>query len=210
MKLGMKIMGGVLILGMVAAFMGPSIVKMVNGNKSNSITSTAPAYEPEFVKEGTVDFLSAGGEVIKSIDVEVADDAQSVMQGWMWRKSMDEDKGMIFLFPQAKKQSFYMKNTYIPLDILFIDSSFRIINIARNTVPLTETNVLSDSPAQFVLEVNADFCPTTTRRRNRRCITHDSTLVGLLSRYWRCKRQRLERTSTICWKRHYALPNFCC
>lgn len=65
---------------------------------------------------------------------------------------------MLFLFPREAPQSFWMRNTPLPLDIIFISATRTIVSIAANTTPFSETPVPSDSTAQFVLEVNAGFC----------------------------------------------------
>lgn len=76
----------------------------------------------------------------------------------MYRKDLPEFHGMLFLFPREEVQSFWMKNTPLPLDIIFINSAYEIVNIARNTIPFSERLLPSGRPAQFVLEVNGGFC----------------------------------------------------
>ncbi len=72
---------------------------------------------------------------------------------------MDEDKGMLFVFETAKPLSFWMKNTYIPLDILFIDHNGTINTIHKNTTPKnTEIFYKSKKPSAYAIEVNAGFC----------------------------------------------------
>lgn len=78
--------------------------------------------------------------------------------GLMNIKIMPNDKGMLFIFNDAQIQSFWMKNTYIPLDIIFIDENFEIINIAKNTIPL-DSSILytSEKVAKYVLEINGNL-----------------------------------------------------
>ena len=76
----------------------------------------------------------------------------------MYRKEMPEMSGMLFLFPRAEPLSFWMKNTILPLDIIFINTAYTIVGIAHNTTPFSEKPLPSGSPAQFVLEVNGGFC----------------------------------------------------
>ena len=89
----------------------------------------------------------------KSIDVEVADELHERQRGLMYRKTMDTDHGMLFVYPEAEPRSFWMKNTYIPLSIAYIGSDCKIVHIA-NMIPLTTKGVPSIHPAQFVLEMN--------------------------------------------------------
>ena len=87
--------------------------------------------------------------------VEVAATQESQRQGLMFRTSMGADEGMIFPFPQPRMASFWMRNTVIPLDIIFVGPDGRILNIAANTVPYSEESVRSVGPAGAVLELNA-------------------------------------------------------
>jgi uncharacterized membrane protein (UPF0127 family) len=70
---------------------------------------------------------------------------------------MPESAGMLFIFPQEEVRSFWMKNTYIPLDIIFVDASREIVTIQSNTQPLSTEPVPSYKPAKYVIEVNAGF-----------------------------------------------------
>jgi uncharacterized membrane protein (UPF0127 family) len=74
----------------------------------------------------------------------------------MYRKKISKNSGMLFVYREKRYLSFYMKNTLIPLDIAFLDESFRIINIEEMT-PLDETTISSKKIAQFALEVNRGF-----------------------------------------------------
>lgn len=73
--------------------------------------------------------------------------------GMMFRKELARDAGMIFVFPEEAPRAFWMRNTLVPLDIIFADAEGRIVNIVA-AKPLDETPLPSDGPAQFVLEVN--------------------------------------------------------
>jgi uncharacterized membrane protein (UPF0127 family) len=88
-------------------------------------------------------------------DVELAVTPAQRAHGLMFRKQLAPDAGMLFLFDRAAPRTFWMKNTYLPLDIIFIGADGRIVSIARDTTPLTETPIPSGAPALGVLEVNA-------------------------------------------------------
>ena len=108
---------------------------------------------------GIIIFTEKNGDNIKkSVNIEIADDNAKRTQGLMWRHLMPEDAGMFFIFEKEKPLSFYMKNTYIPLDIIYVNKSMEIIKIQENTTPLSEISILSEKPAQYVIEVNAGFC----------------------------------------------------
>jgi len=86
--------------------------------------------------------------------VEVAATAQQQDQGLMFRRSMAPDEGMIFPTAEPQVRSFWMKNTVIPLDLLFIGPDRRVLNIAANAEPYSLDSITSDGPAIAVLELN--------------------------------------------------------
>lgn len=88
-------------------------------------------------------------------NVELAVTPAQRAYGLMYRMSLAPDAGMLFLFDREAPRAFWMKNTYLPLDIIFLDGKGRIVSIARNTTPLSETPIRSGAPAMGVLEVNA-------------------------------------------------------
>ncbi|MFT4667086.1 MAG: uncharacterized membrane protein (UPF0127 family) [Polaribacter sp.] len=131
--------------------------------RSNSSASSpaavpaAPAAVPTFKEEGSLSFKKADGTAIRSIKLEVADDEPQRNQGMMYRKSIPNDTGMIFLFPDVAPRSFWMKNTYVSLDIIFVGADKKIINIHENTATLTEQNFPSTAPAKYVVEVAGGY-----------------------------------------------------
>lgn len=91
--------------------------------------------------------------------VEIADTHESRSRGLMYREQMPADVGMLFLFERQEPQAFWMKNTKIPLDILYFDRDFRLVGWSLNTPPCSLgdrcPNYPSGAPAQYVLELNA-------------------------------------------------------
>ncbi len=73
----------------------------------------------------------------------------------MYRNSMEQDQGMLFIFEKEEPRGFYMKNTNIPLDLIFLDSENKIVSISKNAKPKSLETIPSEEPAQYVLEVNA-------------------------------------------------------
>jgi len=92
------------------------------------------------------------------VSVEIVATPEKRSFGLMYRKDLPESHGMLFLFPREQPLSFWMKNTPLPLDIIFINAAHTIVSIAANTTPFSEEPLPSGPPAQFVLEVNAGFC----------------------------------------------------
>ena len=91
------------------------------------------------------------------VHVEVADDDQERIKGLMYRTDLAPDAGMLFLFGVEQPRAFWMKNTPLPLDILFIAKDGRIVSIAENTTPFSLKSIPSAAPAERVLEVNAGY-----------------------------------------------------
>lgn len=110
----------------------------------------APAAAPAVVLE-PLEVQTAQG--VRRFRVEIADDPQERERGLMYRTVMAEGEGMLFDFQQPQLLSFWMKNTLIPLDIIFIGADGRIINIAENTTPLSLEPVPSAGPGVAVLEI---------------------------------------------------------
>lgn len=110
----------------------------------------------EFKKEGELKFYKPTSDtLITQFDIEIADNDYEVQTGLMHRKSMKNDRAMLFIFPDSRMRSFYMKNTYISLDIIYIDKDKHIVSIQEHTNPLDETPLPSKFPAKYVLEINA-------------------------------------------------------
>lgn len=95
------------------------------------------------------------GSKSPKIQVELAYEEATRTKGLMYRKTMAEDEGMLFLFPFEAERAFWMKNTYLALDIIYFDREFKVVSISKNARPHTTTPRKSDGMAQYVLEVNA-------------------------------------------------------
>ena len=117
----------------------------------------AKAYEPVFRDEGDLTIYTAEDSLIVSLDIELAENQQEISYGMMYRKSIPEKSGMLFLMPTEEPQSFWMKNTYVSLDIIYFNSKNEIVSIQKNTEPLSETLLPSHEPTAIVLEVEGGF-----------------------------------------------------
>jgi uncharacterized protein len=92
------------------------------------------------------------------VQVEVADTPDTRARGLMYRRDLAADAGMLFIFPNESVQRFWMKNTPLPLDMLFIDAAHRIVGIVADTRPFTTNPLGVETPSQYVLEVHGGFC----------------------------------------------------
>jgi uncharacterized membrane protein (UPF0127 family) len=99
----------------------------------------------------TIEIVSKTG--VHVFTVELARNDEERAQGLMFRKELPEGRGMLFDFQRDQDVSFWMKNTYIPLDMIFIRGDGRILRIAENTEPFSERQVPSGGPVRAVLEV---------------------------------------------------------
>lgn len=103
-------------------------------------------------------FIDNGENLIK-INAEIADDKEERMKGLMFRTKLEENSGMLFIFENESYQTFWMKNTLIPLDIIFINEDFEIVDVqyAVSCVRDQCKTYESSKPAKYVLEVNGNF-----------------------------------------------------
>jgi uncharacterized membrane protein (UPF0127 family) len=97
--------------------------------------------------------IHAGGSAYK-FEVEIVTTPETRAQGLMYREAMAANAGMLFIYPGEQPVSFWMKNTLIPLDMLFLKADGSIAHIAHNAVPMDETPIDSGAAVKAVLEVN--------------------------------------------------------
>jgi uncharacterized membrane protein (UPF0127 family) len=123
--------------------------------KETSKRTVAPA-KFEFKKEGHLSLFKADTDsLLAKIDIEIAETDYETQTGLMYRHSMRQNQGMLFIFEAMDYRSFYMKNTHISLDIIYLDHLGNVVSIQEHATPLDETSLPSTAPAQYVLEVNA-------------------------------------------------------
>jgi uncharacterized membrane protein (UPF0127 family) len=96
-----------------------------------------------------------GGDV--EVALEVADTPDAQRRGLMYRTSLPEGRGMLFVFDREEDHGFWMKNTLIPLDMLFIAADGRLVGIHANAAPLSTAQITVGAPSRFVLEVPGGF-----------------------------------------------------
>lgn len=107
----------------------------------------------DFTRDGELSIFKKDS-LIQTIEVEFAKNDEERALGLMYRSSMDEHQGMWFIFPEEAPRSFYMRNTEIPLDIIYLDKDKKVVSIAKNARPYDETSLPSEKPAMYVLEIN--------------------------------------------------------
>lgn len=91
------------------------------------------------------------------IPVDIADTSEERSKGLMYRESIPENYGMFFVFEEERERNFWMKNTLVPLDMIFFDGNYKVVNIVHNARPCKKDPCRvypSEKPAKYVLEVN--------------------------------------------------------
>ncbi|SEQ73535.1 hypothetical protein SAMN05421824_2170 [Hyunsoonleella jejuensis] len=117
---------------------------------------TVSQTEVKFTKEGELAIYKTETDSLKVVlDIEIADTDFDIQTGLMYRSRMDTKQGMLFIFEDEKERFFYMKNTRIPLDIIYINSNKKILSFQKNAKPFDEMSLPSGGPAKYVLEINA-------------------------------------------------------
>jgi uncharacterized protein len=113
-----------------------------------AVYATAPA---QAAGQATLEIVTKGG--VRAFTVELATNDAERERGLMFRKELPEGHGMLFDFHEERPVAFWMHNTYIPLDMIFIRADGRILSIAENTEPLSDRLIPSGGPVRAVLEV---------------------------------------------------------
>ena len=118
---------------------------------------TLPADAP-LRKDGTLSFQRPDGAVIVSINIEIAETPERIERGLMGRRSLDSLSGMLFVFRRVEPRRFWMHDTPVSLDIVFIGEDSCVLNIVRRARPMSDKMYHSKGPVRYVVEVRAGFC----------------------------------------------------
>lgn len=147
-----KILGIVLLLAFGATY----ILSVFPSNKfGKRQQSKVQKINIDFIKDGELQVLDSLNNEFLSFDIEIADDDFKTQQGLMYRNSMKASQGMLFVFDNEQPRSFWMKNTQIPLDLIYANKDLKIVSISKNAKAYDKTSLPSKYPAQFVFEINA-------------------------------------------------------
>jgi uncharacterized protein len=132
------------------------VVAAMLGVTGWSLTSNlARERQKEQIKQGSLERLEIAGTGGRQVfQVEVMRTAEEKAKGLMFRQFMPEDRGMLFDFDREQPVSMWMRNTYIPLDMLFIKTNGTVHHIHARAQPLDETPIPSNGDVRFVLEIN--------------------------------------------------------
>lgn len=143
-----RLMQGVRILGLTLGLAG------LSGGVTPGVAPVhAQAAANQEVSLEPLTIVTTGGRHDFSVEVMRTDEQRA--RGLMFRRFMPKDRGMLFDFKRTEPVAMWMKNTYLPLDMVFIERNGRVANVAQNTEPLSERIVPSNGPVYAVLELNA-------------------------------------------------------
>lgn len=148
--LGMAVLALVLIAGCQKMQSSETIPLDQSSGQNAAVAGEGGAMvEPSTGTVGTI----VVGPATYSVEIAQTDDEKA--KGLMGRESLPENYGMWFVFDAPQVMQFWMKNTAIPLDILFVGSDMKVLTIHENAVPFDEKLIAPEAPAQYVLELNA-------------------------------------------------------
>jgi uncharacterized membrane protein (UPF0127 family) len=149
---------GVIAVAVILIFMKDLFPDKKYSLKVDQQNQSPNDIESRFRDDGRLTFSKEDGKPITHIAIEIADDERARTQGLMGRKILQRDHGMLFVFQDEEERSFWMVNTPLPLDIIYVNSEKKIVKIQANTTPFSDASLPSEKPAQYTIEVNAGFC----------------------------------------------------
>jgi len=139
----------------LAAFIIPSVISGIgkfNNNNGSSVQPTKKPYEPPFRQDGTL-WAVNGTDTSATFRTEYAKTTEAIEIGMMYRRTVSMDMSMLFFMSGGDQpRSFWMKNTMVPLDIIYINGSNEVVSIQANAEPFSLKSLPSGAPATYVLE----------------------------------------------------------
>ncbi len=136
--------------------------------------SSSLFYSKGFCQNEQLIIFDTQGKETCRFSVELATTRKEQARGLMFRKTLDDRTGMFFIFDGEELRHFWMRNTLIPLDMIFIDSNFMVVDIYKDAKPLDEKVISSRKPARYVLEIKAG--------KAGKCRIRNGTKTRLLNR----------------------------
>jgi uncharacterized membrane protein (UPF0127 family) len=139
------------LIGLILPSVGSWFPSEADSRKPKS--SEIQTMEPQFTEEGVGAFVDQNDDTIASFRLELAENAAETAQGMMYRRSVPDGSGMLFIMAEERPQSFWMRNTYVPLDIIYLKADGAVVSIQANAQPMSDMPLPSDGPAKYVLEI---------------------------------------------------------
>ena len=136
---------------------GACLLNISCGSKEEK-SKTVPTQGRTLEFPNTLSFTQKDGTEIATLRYASAATPDERNQGLMNVRSMPQDAGMVFFFDVAEEQSFWMVNTPLPLDIIYVGEDSTIVSVYHSTTPFSEKSLPSGKPAKYVIETNGGFC----------------------------------------------------
>jgi uncharacterized membrane protein (UPF0127 family) len=148
------------LIVILAVVSGMSVFYKLSVNRTLTIQENMQESESQktILKQGNVAFYDSSNRKKLDIMVDIAENEYQQGRGLMFREDMPENQGMLFTYEDELQRFFWMKNTKVSLDIIFVDATYKIVKIHKDALPLSENIYPSGVPAQFVVEVRSGFC----------------------------------------------------
>ena len=140
--------------GHVAARPRPLILHLARSLSVAVVYAALACALPQDGKHAVVS-LEREGQRTSTFKVEIASTPEDRARGLMFRKSIERDQGMLFIFPREEQLAFWMKNTFVPLDMVFVSSDWRVVGVLKDVPPLSEERRMVEAVSQYVLEFAA-------------------------------------------------------
>lgn len=139
------------LLTSILVYLNFTSTKQENLGNSNTSSNSSSSFQT---------LTLSNGSLRKKLDIEIADTPEDQAKGLMFRKELSENYGMLFLFPDESERTFWMKDTYVALDMIFFDQNKNFVSVQKNAEPCLDRgflcpSYLSNGKAKYVLEVKA-------------------------------------------------------
>jgi uncharacterized membrane protein (UPF0127 family) len=145
------------MVGLLVLLLGIGAATLPACQRPPSDSATDPSPAPTAKSTASVVIYPSSGGAPLQVRVDLARTPAEQERGLMFRRTLDSDAGMLFLFEAPEIRRFWMRNTYVPLDMIFLDAKRTVVGIEENTIPLDETSRGPNQPAQYVVEVQAGY-----------------------------------------------------
>jgi len=156
------------LLVVIVVVIGLMLFYQFSVDRAIKIQDEVNKTEANTAQLGLVTFFDDENRQNVKIIVEVAQTNYEQTKGLMFREDIPENQGMLFIYPDEDIRHFWMKNTSVSLDIIFVNAAYKIITIQKETVPYSERLYPSTAPAQFVVEVRSGFTDRYAIREGQR------------------------------------------
>jgi len=147
-----------LLLFFAGLFVGTDTAALLHRRAQQPVEKDSEQHIPQWRADGTLQFIPREGEApVTSVSIEVPRTFSKFMEGLMWRKEISDGQGMIFQWNQDGPRAFWMENTYIGLDIVYVNQGNKIVSI-KKAKPLDLASVPSSDDASYAIEVALGWC----------------------------------------------------